>query len=242
MKLFHHASFTIFFGDMQERCNPALYRAYTAEQLGLYSPFNHIKTQIDFFNFFFLHQVHGIDGFIIHDNSAMNAASAFMMEGDYLVTHRLEYALGVVTADCLPIIFYDTKNKVCAIAHAGWRGSVLGIAEKVLDELHTNYGTNQAEVIVFFGPSAAVCCYRVDEKFIEHFYNFVGFEHVVQQRSGEYFFDLPLYNVLILMQHGIKNESINRTFNFCTICTERYCSYRREPKAVFRNVTAVVLH
>ncbi len=242
MKLYRHNSFSIFFGDAQERCDPSLYRSYTSTRLGHHFPFNQIQQTLKAPELFFLHQVHGTAGMIIQNNHSNNGFISFTIDGDYLITQNAYSALGIVTADCLPLVFYDKNNKVTALVHAGWRGSVAGIVATVFDTMKNAFGTNFSDIAAFFGPSACICCYRVDEEFIEPLRRSSGFDRFIQKRNNDYFFDLPLYNELILLQLGVLPKSINRDYNQCTICNDRFCSYRRESMSPFRNVTVVVLH
>lgn len=241
MNIYKNSSFTLVFGGVDERCDPSLYRAYTSAQLQQHFPFIALQKKLPIYESIFLHQVHGTSGLVVDDLVNVASFPSFVIDGDYLITHRNRIALGAITADCLPIVFYDSDNDVIALAHAGWRGSVAGIAQKVLEEMRREYATDPTHVMVFFGPSAKACCYRVDEKFIEPLRGSPWFNQIIQLRNNGYFFDVPLYNELVLLDHGICASAINRDYNDCTICDSRYCSYRREPKNPFRNVTAVML-
>ena len=80
----------------------------------------------------FPRQVHGISGFIVNKQS-LTAIKPLLLKVTMLSRIRLGIGIGILTADCLPILMHDTRNKVIAAIHAGWRGSVAGIALKLLN-------------------------------------------------------------------------------------------------------------
>lgn len=83
---------------------------------------------------------------------------------DGLVTNRAAIGLGVVTADCAPLLFADRKARVIAAAHAGWRGALGGILEKSLEAL-AQAGAAPAQIAVAIGPLIAPPCYAVGDDF-----------------------------------------------------------------------------
>jgi hypothetical protein len=82
-------------------------------------------------------------------------------EGDALVTDRPGLALAVRTADCLPILLVDPRNRAIAAVHSGWRGTVAGAAVSALNKMQENYKTNPFEVVAAIGPGIGPCCYEV---------------------------------------------------------------------------------
>jgi len=151
----------------------------------------------------------------------------FEKDGDFLVSSSPRIAVGVLTADCLPVVFYDKINKIVAVAHAGWPGSVLKISQNVVNHLKLNYGTNVKSLSVFFGPSARSCCYEVQESFCEKLNDFSYKNQVLEYRDDKIFFDLPKFNILQLLEVGLSEDQINLDYNHCTICNPNFHSYRR---------------
>ncbi len=181
-----------------------------------------------------LDQVHGNEGLIIGEH---NSFIPFQSEcGDYLVTNQRNIGLGVLTADCLPIVFVDTIHHVIGIAHAGWRGSVKNIALIMLERMQQQYGIKVTDVTVFFGPCAKVCCYEVQPDFKNNFADGIPF---FTQRKDKLFFDLPLLNAHLLNTTGVLKTAINEQYNCCTICNDDYFSFRRQGEAAGRNVSVV---
>ena len=157
--------------------------------------------------------------------------------GDYLITSVPQVGLAIATADCLPIIIYDPVQQVVAAIHAGWRGSVAGIAKKVITTMQTTFGSQPADLHIFFGPSAGVCCYAVDEQFVRELPEPGPY---IVYRDGKIFFDNLLYNQLALEHCGVRN--FVHQYWRCTICSPDFCSYRRDGKAAKRQMTIVTLH
>lgn len=86
------------------------------------------------------------------------------LAGDGLVTNVPGITLGVLTADCFPVLLVDTKNKAVGAFHAGWRGTVARIAEKGLGLMRREYGTRAEDVYAAIGPGIQQCCFEVGEE------------------------------------------------------------------------------
>ncbi len=179
-----------------------------------------------FGSIFVTEQMHGIAGCVVDQARAQSWAIA-APQGDYLITQEPNLWLGVLTADCVPMIFFDPGHEVVAIAHAGWRGTVGGIAQIVLDQLATKFQTNLQELQVFFGPAARSCCYEVDQKFMAPLEQDVIARQCLTVRHDRSFFDVLQYNVLCLQSSGVLASNVSVQASMCTICQPGYCSYRK---------------
>ena len=80
---------------------------------------------------------------------------------DALATRAPGLLLGVQTADCVPILLADTRHRVVAAIHAGWRGTLARIAVKTLGRMHMEFGTRPRDVVAALGPAIGRCCYEV---------------------------------------------------------------------------------
>jgi YfiH family protein len=134
-------------------------------------------------------------------------------------------AVGVVTADCVPILVADARRGfVCAI-HAGWRGSAARIAARSVRALARATGSPASGFVAAIGPHIGPCCYEVDEPVLA----------AIQERSvfaparpGHAMLDLFALNRLQLVGAGVPARSIERVGG-CTACdSTRYASYRRD--------------
>jgi polyphenol oxidase len=189
-----------------------------------------------------LRQTHSNKGLIIAD--AVDIPDPYEVVGDYVVTHLMGYALTIITADCLPIVMYDPFQKVVALIHAGWKGSVVGVAAQAVFSMQRAYGTAFSDVKVFFGPSAQKCCYEVREDFVARVKSSeIGYvyEGLFEYRCNDtIYFDLALYNYYQLRQLGVVHQNFILEYQRCTICDDTWCSSRRD-QSTKRQVTMVVL-
>ena len=81
--------------------------------------------------------------------------------GDAVITQHAGVLLSVQTADCVPILLADTKRRVVAAVHAGWRGTLGRIAVKTLGRMRQEFGTRPRDVVAAIGPAIGRCCYEV---------------------------------------------------------------------------------
>jgi YfiH family protein len=107
-----------------------------------------------------LRQIHSD---LIHCVSALpktpSAKSA--LAGDGLLTQQPGLLLGILTADCLPVILVDAKRRAVGVFHAGWRGTVKRIVEKGVGEMHRYFGTLPRDLRAAIGPGVHNCCYTI---------------------------------------------------------------------------------
>jgi len=105
-----------------------------------------------------LRQVHG-DAVVVAEE-----VGAAEPEADAVVTRARGYGLGILTADCVPLLMVDPRTRAIAAVHAGWRGSAAGIAARTVRHLQDRYGTVPHELRVALGPAVAACCYEVSHE------------------------------------------------------------------------------
>jgi len=143
-------------------------------------------------------------------------------KSDALISNHPDCLLALTSADCPIIYFYDPVKKVIALAHAGWRGIVKGIAEKVVISLQENYASNPADIQIFIGPHIKSCHFEIKEDVINKFRK----EDLIK-KDGKIFVDLGEVISKRLLDQGIKKENINISLD-CTYCLEdKYFSFRR---------------
>jgi YfiH family protein len=189
----------------------------------------------------FVNQVHSSDVIVIDDESKIPPQNN-RPKADALVTNLSNLTIGIFTADCTPILFFDEKNSVIAAAHAGWQGALKNIMASTIDEM-LRIGAKIDDIKVLIGPTIRQQSYEISEEFYERFLsedknNEVFF--IAANRSEHYMFDLPQYVKQKLRVAGIKDifdEGID------TYRSERFFSYRRsvhlgEPDCG-RNVSAI---
>ena len=107
-------------------------------------------------------QVHGTGVFIAGDGPPPAG-----VEADAIITDTPGLPIGVLTADCLPILLFDPVKKSAAAVHAGWRGTVKGVAMEAVFQMKHEFSSDAADICVVFGPYIAPCCYRVGAEVVD---------------------------------------------------------------------------
>lgn len=234
-------AFKVFFGDFSASLLPSSFEYLTGQSVLREEPFFSLAEEYSFRQIHLARQVHGVEGFVVGANAVDDKKPLVPYEADYLMSNEKGRALVVLTADCLPLVLYDRRVQAFAVVHAGWRGTVAGIVPNAVRTLHNEYGTDPSDLRVFFGPCAKVCCYQVASSF------FIPLEHdqlAAQARRYEKektYFDLVVYNQLLLKREGVEEQQCDFFNNRCTICTPGYCSYRAQGGTKLRNVTLASL-
>lgn len=147
---------------------------------------------------------------------------------DALITNIKGVCIGITTADCVPLLFFDPVLKVVAAAHAGWRGTCGRIAEKTVLKMNQRYGCNPSDILVAIGPSISSNVYEIGNDVVENFEN-AGFEieKIFETRNDSIFLDLWAANQQSLENAGILQENIEIA-GLCTYTEhERFFSARR---------------
>ncbi len=163
----------------------------------------------------------------VHGTALARAPFAAMPEADAVWTAAPGVAVGVVTADCVPILLADPRGRfVCAI-HAGWRGSAAKIASRSVRALCAATKTRPADLVAAIGPHIGACCYEVDEPVLQAIPERSVFTPA--DRPGHAMLDLFALNRLRLVGAGVPARAIERVGG-CTLCdpSHRYASYRRD--------------
>lgn len=155
---------------------------------------------------------------------------------DGLITDIVGLPLVVTVADCLPIVLHDPEKRVIGIVHAGWRGTVQGIAAEALRVMAESWGTTASDVIAYLGPAAGVCCYEVGSDVTQLF----SLDEI-EQRNDRLYLNLQKSNVHQLLGCGVQEESIEVS-PLCTIChPEFFHSFRRDKARSGRMMALVSL-
>jgi hypothetical protein len=145
---------------------------------------------------------------------------------DALLTQAPGQAVGVVSADCVPILLAHPSGRAVAAVHAGWRGSAQRIAVAATRALVEAIRCEPSDLVAVLGPHIGPCCYEVDGPVLEA----LGPEPVFVPSGspGRYRLDLFELNRRQLLGAGLRAERIGRVPG-CTSCdTERFFSYRRD--------------
>jgi YfiH family protein len=147
--------------------------------------------------------------------------------GDALVTQSAGLALCVLTADCVPILLVAPERRVIAAVHAGWRGTLLGIAQRAVVKMHDRFGVRPSGVRAALGPAIDGCCYEVERHLTDEIERCWGaMSDAITPRGAKSRLDLRRANAAILAAAGVPRAHIARV-GPCTRCTAaEYFSYR----------------
>jgi YfiH family protein len=147
-------------------------------------------------------------------------------QADAIVTDRPGLALGILTADCTPVLLADRQAGVIAAAHAGWKGALGGIIESTL-ALMERYGADRARVAAAIGPVIARKSYEVDEAFLRRFAEAdpANDRFFTPGRTGHHQFDLEAYVLARLAASGVTRAEALGLDTYSD--PDRFYSYRR---------------
>lgn len=143
---------------------------------------------------------------------------------DAMVTSRRGLALGILTADCAPVLFADSSAGVIGAAHAGWKGALNGVVEATLEAME-GLGADRSNISAAIGPAIAQGSYEVGAEFRAEFPADEGDPLFAEGKDDRFQFDLPGYVENRLEQAGI--ESVWSAGLDTYELTEEFYSYRR---------------
>ncbi|MES2625421.1 MAG: peptidoglycan editing factor PgeF [Pseudomonadota bacterium] len=172
-----------------------------------------------------LNQVHGTTVHHAHGPSTSSPPQA-----DALYTNRTNLVCGVLTADCLPVLFSSTDGQEIAVAHAGWRGLQKGVLEKTI----ACFNAPPAQIIAWMGPAIGPCHFEVGDEVREAFLESAQEMTAVTENAflpsvnrGKWFADLYQLARIRLLSAGLTKIGGEPT---CTVCENaRWYSYRHSP-------------
>jgi len=162
----------------------------------------------------------------VHGNQVLEAPWSGRPAGDAATVRTPGLLLGIETADCLPLLLVDPESRVAAAVHAGWRGTALGIAGRVVAAM-VAAGAEARRILAAVGPGIGVCCYEVGPELREAF-DASGADLFRTGDAGRPHLDLREANRRQLVEAGVAAESVHHV-DECTACRPGdYHSYRRD--------------
>ena len=148
-------------------------------------------------------------------------------ECDALITREPGVALMIFTADCTPILFHDPVTGAVGAAHAGWRGTALGIAEKTVREMEKQFGCDPRNIRAAIGPNIAGCCFETDRDVPDAMTAALGEAALpfIRQAGEKYYVNLKEINALFLARAGVEHVELSHA---CTACRpDLFWSHRK---------------
>lgn len=188
-----------------------------------------------------VHQHHSADTVAVTEPWPMNRRPM----ADAMVTDVAGMALGVLTADCAPILFADMEARVVGAAHAGWKGALAGVTGGTLAAMEA-LGARRARIVAAIGPSISQAAYEVGPEFLERYLeDDAGNARFFKpsRRPHHSMFNLPAYLAARLRAEGVGEVT---DLAVCTFGDEaRFFSYRRtthrRENAYGRQISAIAL-
>ena len=226
-----YASLNCGFGSNDEASNVLQNRSIVAETLGV--PGARVNTP---------YQTHSSDVVTTSDGWGPEAAP----KADAVVTNTPNIVIGVLTADCAPVLFVDPVNKVVAAAHAGWRGAVGGVLQNTVEAMRS-LGAQRRHIVAAVGPCIGVKNYEVGPEFYDQFLSIdpdYNSYFILNEETGKHHFDLRGFAVSRLEDIGVQKAIATP---FCTYEDQtQFFSYRRNTHNSVadygRQVSAIVIN
>lgn len=158
---------------------------------------------------------------------------------DGVMTNLPSIPLIAFSADCCLVAIVDPQAHAVGLIHAGWRGVAGNGAAVLIDEMCRAYGAVPGRMLAAIGPAAQMCCYEISADLMENLANspYCG-RDVLRCRQDKPHLDMHAALVKQMAQAGVPVEQIERSAD-CTICNERYYSYRREGAETGRNAILI---
>lgn len=169
-------------------------------------------------------QVHGdrvITVNAVHAGKGSTSEESALPDVDALVTGEPSVLLSSYYADCVPLLFLDPVRRVVALAHAGWKGTVLGIGAATVHHMVEKHGSRAEDILAAVGPAIGPCCYEVDTSVMEAVWKCLPVGPVPARpgREGHWWLDLPAINRRLLLMAGVRPENITMA-KLCTACRD----------------------
>jgi YfiH family protein len=169
-----------------------------------------------------VYQVHGRDCAVVD----APWSDADRPHADALVTDRPGALLGILTADCVPILFADADAGVVGAAHAGWKGALAGVSDATIAAMETR-GASASRITAAIGPCIGAASYEVDMAFVDRFLaDDDANDHFFRAgRAGHAQFDIAAYVAARLARAGLARVEILGDDTYAL--ADEYFSYRR---------------
>jgi YfiH family protein len=179
------------------------------------------------------HQTHTANVAVAGEEYANRGRDRTLRETDGVVTDQSGLGLICFTADCVPLLLVEPQAKVVAAVHAGWRGTVAGIAKEAVKKMAA-LGADPQKILAAIGPSIGPCHFEVGPEVQAEFTARFGaaLPSIPSPREGHSMVDLWAANRLVLLEAGLEKEHIF-TAKICTFCnnqdfySHRYTNGRR---------------
>ena len=178
----------------------------------------------------------------VHDTSLVIVSPETIPQGkrhgDGMLTATPGIALGIRTADCVPLFVWDSERRVAGIVQAGWRGIYYGIVTKIVKAFRMNFRTNPKHLKALIGPSIRKCCYEVGSEFGDFFPElFAAYGESDEEGKGK--MDLIEAVIRELESEGVARSQVMDT-GICTSCRSVDFFSNRHDKDASERILSVI--
>lgn len=191
-------------------------------------------------------QYHKTDVAIVDKNDSQNPENSTAIgEYDGLVTNDKDVCLVIFTADCAPVLLYDSKAQVIAALHCGWKPFSADIIKAGIEQMQ-KLGASTTNISAVIGPCISKCCFETGKEVVDAIDNLLdhtnhNFYKKSYEKADKYYVDLPLAIKLKLQLAGIDKAKIYN-IGQCSYCEkDKYFSYRRDNKLTGRMANIIKL-
>ena len=171
----------------------------------------------------------------VHGDTVVEVGDGYEAgESDGMISNVPGLLLAVSIADCGPVLMYEPEANAVAAVHSGWRGTAQGIAANAVEALRQRFGADPARLHAWIGPAAGACCYEVgpdvSDRFDPRYSRPLGGDRSLFDNRG----------VILDQLRGVGIPSAQIALDIrCTICSDRFHSYRRDGARSGRMLAAV---
>jgi YfiH family protein len=171
-------------------------------------------------------QVHGNMVHVARRDASDPAGGSPITEADAVVSNATGLVVGVQVADCVPLLLADKRSGAVAAVHAGWRGTVAGIAQAAVQTLGREFGVDPADIVAAMGPSIGRCCYEVGPEVMDTFRRAGATEAQIDTwfsagTSGHSWLDLWRVNQDQLLAAGVPPAQVHLS----RLCTKTHLAW-----------------
>jgi len=200
------------------------------------------KQQFSFERVLFVNQIHGNEVVVV-DGASKIHGDQDLPKADAIVTNLKNIVIGVITADCAPVLLFDAKKNIIAAAHAGWRGAKFGVLQNTIAAMKK---LGAVDIEAFIGPMIQQESYEISQEFFDDFIsdNQENKKYCIDgDKPQKFWFDLPSYVEDILQKLGVKvvNAKIDTYKNETNFFSFRRSTHRGEQDCG-RNVSVIMVN
>jgi len=189
-----------------------------------------------------VNQVHGSDILVI-DQPNYDLSHFLSIESDAIITNQPGIMIGVLVADCYPVLLFDPVQRAAAVVHVGWRGAASGLLKKSIASLQSVFGSCPEQLLAAVGPGIAAHNYTVDRPVRDAFQAGSGHWSSIAKELELHQWQLDLQKscLLQLEEAGLAAKQVSVVAE-CTCChRELFFSYRRDKGQTGRQIGFVLL-